>query len=138
MRDDDRDDEDGQDDFHEQMLRHLQSNPPPRRRPQRPEPRRESAPPRKALPIPTLMLRHMTEEVALDRLDRFLRQHRRHGTAEVRIIVGKGSRSAGGESVLRPAVRSFCDGRPALVRSIRDAPPELGGGGAWILELTSG
>jgi DNA-nicking Smr family endonuclease len=84
------------------------------------------------------MLRGMTVEAALDRLERFVRQHRSHGTRELLLIVGKGSRSPSGESILAPAVREFCEQRPALVRGIRDAPDHEGGSGAWIVELELG
>jgi DNA-nicking Smr family endonuclease len=81
------------------------------------------------------MLRRLRYEVALDRLEKFLRHHHERGTAEVRIIHGKGLRSGDGGPVLGEAVRKFCDAHPQWVRSTRPAEANEGGEGALIVEL---
>ena len=132
--------------IHEEMLRHLRDHPPApdeemrtgdsaqQRRRSRLKSRRRPGSERTAT-RPSLMLRRLRADLALERLVRFLTLHHRRGTPEVLVIVGKGRSSPQGEAVLGPAVRQLCQRRSDLVRRIQTAPPEEGGEGALIVGL---
>ena len=123
----------------EEMLRHLAENPPPARkigpevpskRPPRSKPQPKDEPSR-----PRLMLRKMPLELALNRLESFLRAKRALGTEELIVIVGKGRGSPDGIPVLAPAVRQWLKEHPRLVAGFEDAPSHEGGTGALLVRL---
>ncbi len=69
---------------------------------------------------------------------RFVRQQQRTGRRCVRIIFGKGKHSAGGVGVLQDAViKALTKGAAPVVLGFRTASPRLGGGGAFVVRLTS-
>jgi len=108
------------DPIHDEMLRHLEDHPPPRRRPEQPAPpppARPASAPQPQTP-PHLNLRRMRLDPALDQLARFVTQHQRRGTPEVLVVVGKGHGSSGGEPVIAPAARAWLDRRSDLVASV--------------------
>ena len=84
---------------------------------------------------PSVHLRLLKAEEALDRLQFQLQAFAAKGTPEVLVVHGKGSNSPGGVSVLGPLVRSWCDDHPGLVRSWREAPRAWGGAGAIVVTL---
>jgi DNA-nicking Smr family endonuclease len=125
---------------HREMLEHLDQNPPPHRKTTAEPKSSASKKPTHGLAPgaaarPELMLRRLRYEEALARLETFLRLHFERGTAEVRIIHGKGLRSGEEGPVLRDAVRQFCDQHPHWVRSHHEAPRKEGGDGARIVRL---
>ncbi len=97
-------------------------------------PPRPRGPDRAAAP-PRLHLRHLTAEEALIRLETTVRGHARLRTPELLVVHGRGLRSPGGEPVLGPLVRRWCDEHPQLVASWRPAPAAWGGEGAIVLNL---
>jgi dsDNA-specific endonuclease/ATPase MutS2 len=97
-----------------------------------PEERREAREP--GAP-PSIHLRLLKAEEALDRLDFQLRAYAAKNTREVLVVHGKGSNSPGGMSVLGPLVRQWCDDHPDLVLSWRIAPSAWGGEGAIVVTL---
>jgi DNA-nicking Smr family endonuclease len=82
------------------------------------------------------MLRRLHLELAMDRLEHFVKVHHRRGTQELLVIAGRGRNSPGGEPVLAPAVREWCDKRPDLVADVMEAPHDAGGRGAMVVRLT--
>ena len=84
---------------------------------------------------PTIHLRKISAEEALDRLAVQLRGFARQGVGEVLVIHGKGQNSAQGISVLGPLARQWCDDNPAVVSSWREAPSYWGGAGAIVVVL---
>ena len=133
------------DDIHRQMLEHLETNPPPRRRSagskpaaqrQRRSTRSRPAPP-KPVRRPRLMLRKLRLEQALLSLARFVEDHCHRGTEEIVVVVGKGRASGQEGPVIGPAVRRWCDEHPQRVTDWRVAPPSEGGDGALVLRLVS-
>ena len=84
---------------------------------------------------PSVHLRKLTVDEALERLETQLRAYAGQGRREVLVIHGKGQGSTGGISVLGPEVRQWCDRHPALVSSWREAPPHWGGSGAIVVDL---
>jgi|ABPV01.1.fsa_nt_gi hypothetical protein len=138
-----RDDHDGPDPIHREILEHLDRNPPPRDREPAPAPRParkskpEAATHRPAEP-PRLMLRKMRRELALERLSTFVRYHRHRATPRVVVVVGRGRHSGDGGPVIGPAVRQWCDRHPDLVHDVHVAPPSQGGDGALVLHLAAG
>ena len=84
---------------------------------------------------PSIHLRLLKAEDALDRLEFQLRAFASKGQREVLVIHGKGSNSPGGQSVLGPLVRKWCDDHAALVQSWREAPRQWGGSGAIVVVL---
>ena len=86
-------------------------------------------------PPPSLMLRKLKVDEALDRLARQLPVWARRGQREMLLVHGKGQNSPGGISVLGPAVRQWCDEHPDIVSSWREAPPYWGGSGAVVVVL---
>jgi Smr domain len=122
------------DKIHEEMLRHLERNPPRASAPKQPPKPSPPAPPKPEMP--RLMLRKLRLVTALERLERFVRFHSAHGTPELLLIVGKGQNSADGKQVLAPAVRDWC-ARSSLVAGIEPAPERLGGQGALVVALRS-
>lgn len=84
---------------------------------------------------PEILLRKLTVDEALERLDFQLRGYATKGQAEVLVVHGKGSASPGGVSILGPEVRNWCDAHPAVVVTWREAPPRWGGGGAIVVVL---
>ncbi len=135
-------------DAHREILEHLEQNPPPKPttkksaaspskgQKSKAKPKREAEPsaPRSTA-MPTLMLRQLRLQVAEDRLLHFLRVQQRAGTTEVLVIVGRGRHSPGGEPVLGPAIRDLCNQRKSLVESWSEAPANLGGAGAIVVQL---
>jgi DNA-nicking Smr family endonuclease len=81
------------------------------------------------------MLRRLRVEMALARLEEFVRFHAERGTRELIVVVGKGRSSVDGRAVLGPAVQSWCTAHPTWVRSCGVAPPDEGGEGALVLRL---
>ena len=92
------------------------------------KPVREDAP-------PSIHLRKLTVDEALERLETQLRGFAGQGRREVLVVHGKGQGSIGGISVLGPEVRNWCDRNPVLVSSWREAPPRWGGSGAIVVVL---
>ncbi len=86
---------------------------------------------------PSLHLRKLTVDEALNRLETMLEGYARQNQREVLVIHGKGQGSLGGISVLGPEVRDWCDRHPALVSSWREAPTRWGGSGAIVVVLNS-
>lgn len=86
---------------------------------------------------PTIMLRKLRLEEALERLATQVAAHAHQGTDEVLVVHGRGSRSPGGVPVIAPAVRQWCDDHPGLVAAWREAPARWGGPGAVVLSLRS-
>ena len=84
---------------------------------------------------PTIHLRKISAEEALDRLAVQLRAYARQGVGEVLVVHGKGQNSARGISVLGPLTRQWCDDNPDLVSSWREAPAHWGGSGAIVVVL---
>ena len=76
-----------------------------------------------------LDLRGTRAEAALIRLEEFLDKALRDGLSTVRIIHGHGT------GALRQAVRDLLEGHP-LAKSFAPEPPERGGDGATVVELT--
>ncbi len=74
---------------------------------------------------------------AAGRLDRAVPAAARAGTRTLLVITGKGHRSPGGVSVLRPKVEGWIRtrGRRRGVSAYAEAPRALGGRGAWVLFL---
>jgi dsDNA-specific endonuclease/ATPase MutS2 len=118
------------DSVHREILEHLAGNPPPRPAPKPvPEPEPEPA------PRPRLMLRQLRLVTALHRLETFLVQERKKGTAEVIVVVGRGHQSGPDGPVISPAVQEWCDEHPEFVKSWGFAPADEGGGGALLVRL---
>ena len=84
---------------------------------------------------PSIHLRKLSVNEALDRLETQLRGYAGQGRREILVVHGKGQGSVGGISILGPEVRDWCDGNPALVSSWREAPPRWGGSGAIVVVL---
>lgn len=78
---------------------------------------------------PEVMLRRLTVDEALEKLDKFLTQSYTGGWDSVRVIHGKGT------GTLRLEVRREL-GRHPRVRSFQDAEPNEGGAGATIAFLS--
>ena len=81
------------------------------------------------------MLRQLRLVTALHRLETFLAQERKKGTAEVIVVVGRGHSSGADGPVISPAVQEWCDGHPEIVKSWDFAPADEGGGGALVVRL---
>lgn len=64
-------------------------------------------------------------------VDEYLREARRRGFSEVRLIHGRG------KGIQRAVVQRVLAGHP-LVREWSDAPPERGGWGATVVRLRAG
>lgn len=96
----------------------------------------DRAPARDPQAPPSIHLRLLKAEEALERLEFQLRAYAAKGQREVLVIHGKGSNSAGGVSVLGPLVRKWCDDHPGVVQSWRIAPSSWGGEGAIVVLLT--
>ena len=84
---------------------------------------------------PTIHLRLLKAEEALERLEFQLRAFAAKNQREVLVVHGKGSNSPGGQSVLGPLVRNWCDEHAAVVQAWRQAPPNWGGAGAIVVVL---
>jgi hypothetical protein len=69
---------------------------------------------------------------AVDRADRWLREHQVHGTTEVLIITGRGQHSVGGAPILRPAIEKLLF---SLRRKGVVAGHSLYNPGAFVVEL---
>lgn len=87
-------------------------------------------------PADVLDLHGMTREEALKALSRFVGHAFARKRKTLIVITGKGLRSKGGRSVLKPAVEQWIltQGRYYL-RAYSDAPRAYGGRGAYILYL---
>ena len=120
------------DSVHREMLEHLAENPPPR-----PKPKPEPAPEPEPAPRPRLMLRQLRLVTAVHRLETFVAQERKKGTAEVIVVVGRGHSSGPEGPVISPAVQEWCDQHPDLVKSWNFAPADEGGSGALVVRLKS-
>jgi DNA-nicking Smr family endonuclease len=86
-------------------------------------------------PPPAVHLRRLPASEALARLEAVARGYANLGRKELLVIHGRGRHSPGGQPVLGPLVRQWCDAHPELVVSWRAAPPEWGGEGALVLTL---
>ena len=84
---------------------------------------------------PEILLRKLTVNEALARLDFQLRAFAAKNQREVLVVHGKGSNSPGGQSVLGPLVRNWCDEHAAVVQAWRQAPSNWGGAGAIVVVL---
>lgn len=84
---------------------------------------------------PEILLRMLTLDEALRRLEQQLRGYAARGVREVLVVHGKGTRSAGGVPVLGPEVRRWCGSRQDIVASWREAPGRWGGAGAIVVTL---
>jgi DNA-nicking Smr family endonuclease len=84
---------------------------------------------------PGILLRKLSVNEALERLDFQLRAYAAKGQAKVLVVHGKGGASPGGVSILGPEVRNWCDAHPAVVVSWSEAPPKWGGSGAIVVVL---
>ncbi len=84
---------------------------------------------------PEILLRKLTLDEALRRLEQQLRGYASRGVREVLVVHGKGTRSVGGIPVLGPEVRSWCGSHQGLVASWREAPGRWGGAGAIVVTL---
>jgi len=83
-----------------------------------------------------LDLHGSTQRVAQAKLADFIKEARAEGWEVVTIVVGKGLRSERGESVLRPLVeRWLVEDHRAEVREVHQAPPYMGGTGAWVAAI---
>ncbi len=78
---------------------------------------------------PEVMLRHLTVDEALIKLDKFLYQMYMAGVETVRVIHGKGT------GTLRLEIRRELMRHP-LAQSFREAEPWEGGYGATIVKLS--
>jgi DNA-nicking Smr family endonuclease len=81
-------------------------------------------------------LHHAGVELAAEVLRRFLREAREQGLRCVRIVHGKGLRSAGGRAVLRPWVEQHLRQRNDVL-GYSSAPTNQGGTGALLVLLTA-
>jgi len=84
---------------------------------------------------PKILLRKLTVDEALDRLDFQLRAYVAKGQKKVLVVHGRGNASLGGVSILGPETRNWCDAHPALVVSWQEAPQHWGGAGAIVVNL---
>lgn len=84
---------------------------------------------------PTIQLRRLLAEVALERLAASLQAYRHLGRLEVLVVHGRGRNSPGGRPVIGPLVRQWCAEHPAIVAAAREAPPAWGGEGALVVTL---
>jgi DNA-nicking Smr family endonuclease len=83
-----------------------------------------------------LDLHGSTQKVARSKLADFIKEARTEGWEVVTIIVGRGLRSDRGEAVLRPLVeRWLVEDHRAEVREVHQAPPYMGGSGAWVAAI---
>ena len=91
--------------------------------------------------MPTLDLHGLGVQEALRETEAFLREAQEIGLASVRIVYGKGRRSAGGRGVLREVVPRWLDGdgRPYVRRWERrpDASGADGGMIVWVRLIES-
>ncbi len=94
----------------------------------RPSGRADDAPPQ-------ILLRKLTLDEALQRLEFQLRGYARQGQTKVLVVHGKGTNSLRGISVLGPAVREWCNDHRGLVGSWQEAPGKWGGAGAIVVIL---
>lgn len=105
----------------------------PERRPTR---RLRASVSRDARPEATLDLHGSSSEQALDALERFVASSAAERMWVVRVVTGKGLRSAGGVAVLKEAVERWLrSGGKKWVGAYSEAPRALGGRGAYILYL---
>lgn len=79
-------------------------------------------------------LHHVGSEIAIELLRQFLREARDRGLRCVRIVHGKGLRSAGGRAVLRPLVEAQLRQRSEVL-GFASAPAAQGGTGALLVLL---
>ena len=98
------------------------------------EQRRSARPTRDDAP-PAIHLRRLLAEQDLGRLKTMLQGYAHLGRKDVLVVHGRGHSSPGGQPVLGPLVRRWCDEHPELVASWREAPPEWGGAGAIVVTL---
>ncbi len=84
----------------------------------------------------TLDLHRERQARAIERLRDFLVGTASSGAKRVLVITGKGNHSEDGQGILRRAVESWLIryGTPWVAR-FSEAPRELGGRGAWLIEL---
>jgi DNA-nicking Smr family endonuclease len=95
---------------------------------------------REALGImPTLDLHGLGVQDALRETEQFLRDAQEVGLASVRIVYGKGRRSAGGRGVLRQVIPRWLDGSGrAYVRRWERRPDASGADGGMIVWVRAG
>ncbi|MHB8077789.1 MAG: Smr/MutS family protein [Candidatus Krumholzibacteriia bacterium] len=84
---------------------------------------------------PTIQLRRLLADAALERLVVSLQAYRHLGRLEVLVVHGRGLNSPGGRPVIGPLVRQWCADHPAVVAATREAPPAWGGEGALVVTL---
>jgi DNA-nicking Smr family endonuclease len=84
--------------------------------------------------LPTLDLHGLGVQEALGETERYLRDAQADGVPSVRIVYGKGRRSAGGRGVLREVIPRWLDGAGKdLVRRYERRPDSSGVDGALIV-----
>lgn len=84
----------------------------------------------------TLDLHGATAHEAAGQLDAFLDECREHGLRCVRVVHGKGLRSAGGEPVLKGRVRALLARHEAVLAFV-EPPAAQGGSGAVVVLLAA-
>lgn len=84
-------------------------------------------------PDASLDLHGKSRQQALDQVRRFVAEAQSEKWRVVRIVVGKGLHSEGGDAVVGPAVEQWLADGPAL--EIARAPTHLGGAGALLVVL---
>lgn len=93
--------------------------------------------PESPAPLARLDLHGMTQAGAFSALERFIEASARRNYKNALIITGKGK---GGEGVLKKMLPLWLE-RPSLarhIRSLEQAPPKLGGGGAFLVYFKKG
>ncbi len=84
---------------------------------------------------PQILLRKLTLDEALRRLEAQLRAHAAQGHTEVLVVHGKNTNSLRGIPILGPAARDWCNKHRDLVATWREAPGKWGGAGAIVVTL---
>jgi DNA-nicking Smr family endonuclease len=86
-------------------------------------------------PEQALHLRRLGAADALNRLEQRIRTLAQEGCRQLLVVHGRGHGSVGGQPILGPLVRRWCDEHPALVSCWSQAPPAWGGEGAIVVNL---
>ncbi len=124
----------------EQAMRQLEGGGPVSRPrpPAKPRVQRLKSRPRNLRVDDQIDLHGLRSEAALRRLESFVANAAGSGLRTVLVITGKGHHSPGGRGILRQRVEEWIRGRSRrYVRTWSQAPPRLGGRGAFVLYLRS-
>jgi len=136
MDDDDRSLDDDEDALFRASMKRLSVVPDTDEEPRRRPPDRRPAPRRRAAPRARLDLHGRTVEEALRALRAFVFAATAQRLGTVLVVTGKGLHSAGGEGVVKRAVERWLRQESGpWVRAYAEAPPALGGRGAFLLHL---